>query len=156
MPRKVCSKALKAGINKATMQNTETSNHRDSVSDTNDMPSAPLPSNVSSIRDALFVAGLCKQFGFAGPNAEQLCQQFNTKLDEVRVFASWADKYLTDEVLGIAPTLEKSLDSAQARLQEARAELSEVKAELKERTKALDEGTKELIVRKKLEELLSK
>ena len=150
MPRKVCSKALKAGINKATMQNTETSNHRDSVSDTNDMPSAPLPSNVSSIRDALFVAGLCKQFGFAGPNAEQLCQQFNTKLDEVRVFASWADKCLT------APTLEKSLDSAQARLQEKRAELSKVKAELKERTKALDEGTKELIVRKKLEELLSK
>lgn len=156
MPRKVCSKALKAGINKATMKNTETSKHRDSVSDTNDIPPAPLPSNVSSITDALTVARFCERFGFDSPDAEQLCQQFGTKLEEVRVFASWADKYLTDEVLLSAPTLEKSLDSAQARLQNARAELSEVKAELKERTKALDEGTKELIVRKKLEELLSK
>lgn len=146
MPRKIRSEASKAKNNK----------FRDSMSDLDDKSPVPLPSNVSSIREALFVAGSCKQFGFAGSNVEQVCQQFGTKLDEVRVFASWADKYLTDEVLVSAPTLEKSLDSAQARLQEARAELSEVKAELKERTKALDEGTKELIVRKKLEELLSK
>lgn len=148
--------AKEYNINKTTLQYWVNKKHRVSMPDVESIPPAPVPANIGSIREALVVANLCEHQGFESPEAALLCQQFGVKLEEVKAFSSWADKYITDEILMRAPNLSKNVNDAQACLQNVNDELLKAKAELKKREKALAEAKMELAVRKKLEELLSK
>ena len=106
----------------------------------------PLPSGITSIRQALGIGLHCEELGLDSPEAELYCHQKGCTLEEVKAFLKWADLFFEDEQklkqfpAGSARDVNEALQSS----------LKEYKDELAKKDKVIVEMTTELAIREKI------
>ncbi len=106
----------------------------------------PLPSGITSIRQALGIGLHCEELGLDSPEAELYCHQKGCTLEEVKAFLKWADLFFEDEQklkqfpAGSARDVNEALQSS----------LKEYKDELAKKDKVIVEMITELAIREKI------
>ena len=106
----------------------------------------PLPSGITSIRQALGIGLHCEDLGLDSLEAELYCHQKGCTLEEIKVFLKWADLFFEDE----QKLKQFPAGSARDVNEELQSTLKEYKDELAKKDKVIVEMTTELAIREKI------
>ena len=118
-------------------------------------PEAPLPRGISTIRDALYVSMHCERLGFDSTDAGLFCRQNGYYLEDIKKFSQWAQPFEDEKLLKQFPTMAATVNNTMANYEKLQSDLKESQSSIAKKDKVIAELTTELVLRKKLEAILS-